>query len=95
MLTRASKPIQAADRIFETKGLDMGDSAKEKQVRLHPESRAPVWAGPNTRSSVSHRRSRACPRCSPGGMISVNRNWRLTFAFENGDAILVDYQDYH
>jgi len=22
-------------------------------------------------------------------------NWRLTFAFENGDAILVDYQNYH
>ncbi len=22
-------------------------------------------------------------------------NWRLTFAFESSDAILVDYQDYH
>jgi len=27
--------------------------------------------------------------------VSVNGNWRLTFAFENGDAILVDYQDDH
>ena len=27
--------------------------------------------------------------------IKVNGNWRLTFRFENGDAILVDYQDYH
>ena len=27
--------------------------------------------------------------------VSVNGHWRLTFAFENGDAILVDYQDYH
>ena len=27
--------------------------------------------------------------------ISVNGNWRLTFAFEGDDAILVDYQDYH
>ncbi|MHA3052619.1 type II toxin-antitoxin system RelE/ParE family toxin [Acinetobacter sp. ANC 4640] len=27
--------------------------------------------------------------------ISVNGNWRLTFYFDNGDAILVDYQDYH
>lgn len=27
--------------------------------------------------------------------VIVNDNWRLTFAFENGDAILVDYQDYH
>jgi proteic killer suppression protein len=27
--------------------------------------------------------------------VSVNGNWRLTFKFEEGDAILVDYQDYH
>lgn len=27
--------------------------------------------------------------------IDVNGNWRLTFAFEGSDAILVDYQDYH
>jgi len=25
----------------------------------------------------------------------VSGNWRLTFAFDNGDAVLVDYQDYH
>ncbi len=27
--------------------------------------------------------------------IDVSGNWRLTFAFEDEDAILVDYQDYH
>jgi proteic killer suppression protein len=27
--------------------------------------------------------------------VSVNGNWRLTFTFENGDAVLVDCQDYH
>jgi proteic killer suppression protein len=27
--------------------------------------------------------------------VSVSGNWRLTFAFEEKDAILVDYQDYH
>jgi toxin HigB-1 len=27
--------------------------------------------------------------------VTVNGNWRLTFTFEDGDAILVDYQDYH
>ena len=27
--------------------------------------------------------------------VRVSGNWRLTFAFEDGDAILVDYQDYH
>jgi len=25
----------------------------------------------------------------------VSGNWRLTFRFDNGDAILVDYVDYH
>ena len=25
----------------------------------------------------------------------VNGNWRVTFAFEGDEAILVDYQDYH
>jgi proteic killer suppression protein len=26
--------------------------------------------------------------------VRVSGNWRLTFAFEDEDAILVDYQDY-
>jgi proteic killer suppression protein len=25
----------------------------------------------------------------------VNGNWRMTFAFEDEDAVLVDYRDYH
>jgi proteic killer suppression protein len=27
--------------------------------------------------------------------VRVSGNWRLTFAFEDEDAILVDYKDYH
>jgi proteic killer suppression protein len=27
--------------------------------------------------------------------VSVNGNWRLTFAFDGDEATLVDYQDYH
>jgi proteic killer suppression protein len=27
--------------------------------------------------------------------VSVSGNWRLTFRFEDEEAILVDYQDYH
>lgn len=27
--------------------------------------------------------------------VRVNANWRITFKFENGDAEIVDYQDYH
>jgi len=25
----------------------------------------------------------------------VDENWRLTFSFEDGDTMLVDYEDYH
>ncbi|MBZ5510506.1 MAG: type II toxin-antitoxin system RelE/ParE family toxin [Acidobacteriia bacterium] len=27
--------------------------------------------------------------------VEVSGNWRLTFAFEGEDAVLVDYKDYH
>lgn len=27
--------------------------------------------------------------------VTVSGNWRLTFRFENGDAMAVDYLDYH
>ncbi|AFY31886.1 type II toxin-antitoxin system RelE/ParE family toxin [Calothrix sp. PCC 7507] len=27
--------------------------------------------------------------------ISVSGNWRVTFEFENGDAYVVNYEDYH
>ena len=27
--------------------------------------------------------------------VKVNGNWRLTFRFQDGDAYVVDYQDYH
>ena len=27
--------------------------------------------------------------------IWVNGNWRVTFEFENGNAIVLDYEDYH
>jgi proteic killer suppression protein len=27
--------------------------------------------------------------------VSVNGNWRLTFAFEGEDAVLLNYEDYH
>jgi proteic killer suppression protein len=34
-------------------------------------------------------------RLSGRWSVSVNGNWRLTFSFENDDAVLVDYQDDH
>ena len=29
------------------------------------------------------------------GSIWVNGNWRLTFEFRDGDAFILDYEDYH
>ncbi len=27
--------------------------------------------------------------------VTVNGNWRITFKFENGNAYIIDYRDYH
>jgi proteic killer suppression protein len=27
--------------------------------------------------------------------VTVRANWRITFKFENGDASILDYEDYH
>ena len=27
--------------------------------------------------------------------IDVNKNWRITFDFQDGDVYVVDYEDYH
>jgi len=27
--------------------------------------------------------------------VLVNGNWRITFEFENGNALMLDYEDYH
>ena len=27
--------------------------------------------------------------------VKISGNWRVTFLFENGDAAIVDYEDYH
>jgi len=32
---------------------------------------------------------------SGGWAVTVRSNWRLVFRFENGDAVDVDYLDYH
>jgi toxin HigB-1 len=28
-------------------------------------------------------------------LITVNGNWRMTFTFDDGGAVLANYQDYH
>ena len=45
---------------------------------------APGWGLHPLRGDLEHHWS-----------VKVNGNWRLTFAFEDENVILVDYQDYH
>lgn len=32
---------------------------------------------------------------NPRWSVRVNSNWRLTFGFKNGNAYIIDYEDYH
>ena len=31
----------------------------------------------------------------PRWSVKVNANWRLTFEFDQGNAVVIDYEDYH
>nr|WP_255458416.1 type II toxin-antitoxin system RelE/ParE family toxin [Duganella dendranthematis] len=31
----------------------------------------------------------------PRRSVKVNANWRLTFEFDQGNAVVIDYEDYH
>ncbi len=31
----------------------------------------------------------------PRWSVKVNANWRLTFEFDQGSAVFIDYEDYH
>lgn len=51
--------------------------------------------GPNDMAAPGWRLHPLKGRLKGHWAVTVNANWRLTFAFEGEDAILVDYQDYH
>ena len=59
--------------------LDMLDSAAEAQDMNFPGSRLHMLKG-NLAGLWS---------------VTVSGNWRITYRFENGNAFIVDYQDYH
>jgi toxin HigB-1 len=53
-------------------------------ARGHVDMNLPGWDLHSLKGEMAGQRS-----------IKVNGNWRMTFRFEDEDAILVDYQDYH
>lgn len=66
--------------------------AKKLQLQLLALNRA---KGPNDMSVPGWRLHTLKGRLAGHFAIWVDENWRLTFVFEQGDAVLVDYQDYH
>jgi proteic killer suppression protein len=68
--------------------------AHAKRLRLQL-TRLSASTGPGDMNSPGWRLHPLTADLSGHWAVDVNGNWRLTFAFEGADAILVDYRDYH
>lgn len=66
--------------------------AKRLQLQL---ARLDYSSGPNDMAVSGWRLHPLKGRLANHWAVWLDENWRLTFTFENGDAVLVDYQDYH
>jgi toxin HigB-1 len=66
--------------------------AKRMRLQLMALNRA---KGPNDMNAPGWRLHSLKGRLAGHWAVWLDENWRLTFTFENGDAVLVDYQDYH
>ena len=66
--------------------------AKRLRLQLGQLNRA---SGPNDMAAPSWRLHPLKGRESGHWVVWVDENWRLTFAFEGKDAVLVDYRDCH
>lgn len=85
------KGIEAFFREGTTRGIN---SAHANKLRLQLTALDSAL-GPNDMNAPGWRLHELTGQMRGHWSVRVNGNWRLTFKFENGDAILVDYQDYH
>lgn len=65
-----------------------------KRLRLQP-ARLDHSGGPHDMAVPNRRLHPLKGRLADHWEVWVDSHWRLTFAFENGDAVLVDYRHYH
>ena len=65
-----------------------------KRLRLQL-ARFDVARGPNDMAAPGWRLHPLKGKLADHWAVWIDSHWRLTFAFPNGDAVLVDYQDYH
>lgn len=69
-------------------------SAHAKRLRLQL-TRLSAAIGPGDMNSPGWRIHPLKGGLAGHWSVDVSGNWRLTFAFEGQDAVLVDYRDYH
>jgi len=80
---------------FFLKGKTSGIQAKHgKRLRLQL-AQLNRAVSPNDMNAPGWRLHPLKGRLADHWAVSVSGNWRLTFTFEDGNAVLVDYQDYH
>lgn len=81
--------------MFFRTGKTSGIQAKHaKRIRLQL-SRLSRSSSPSDMAAPGWRLHPLRGRLAGHWAIWVDSHWRLTFAFEEGDAVLVDYQQYH
>jgi toxin HigB-1 len=85
------KGIEAFFLTGKTSGIQV-KHGKRLRLQLAQLNRA---VGPNDMNAPGWRLHPLKGRLADHWAVSVSGNWRLTFAFEEGNAVLVDYQDYH
>jgi len=90
-------------RSFDHKGLELffrtgktsGIQAKHaKKLRLQL-AQLNLASGPNDMAAPNWRLHPLKHDLAGHWAVPIDGPWRLTFKFENGDAVLVDYQQYH
>jgi proteic killer suppression protein len=85
------KGIEAFYRTGSTRGIQ-AKHAKRLRLQL---ARLEVAATPGDMGAPGWRLHPLQGKLADHWAIWVDGHWRLTFAFEDGHAVLVDYQDYH
>ena len=85
---------QGVELFFRT-GKTTGIQAKHaRRLRLQL-ARLDQSSSPNDMAAPGWRLHPLKGRLATHWAIWVDSHWRLTFVFENGDAVFVDYQQYH
>lgn len=85
------KGIEAFYRTGSTRGIQ-AKHAKRLRLQL---ARLEVAGTPSDMGAPGWRLHPLQGKLADHWAIWVDSHWRLTFAFDDGHAVLVDYQDYH